>query len=117
MGQACKVKKEISTATRILSMIHAGEQVWAACQDRKIRVWSTKSLELEAEFDSIHEDNVNNLCYVPSAQQVWSSSDDCAIHVWDLKVLLLSFFFLHFVRKEKTRILTYDSIKDKRING
>ena len=40
--QTMKVKTEFSIATRISSLVAVGEQVWGACQDRKIRIWSAK---------------------------------------------------------------------------
>lgn len=82
-----QIVKELKSSSRILAVTATKEQVWIACQDKAIRVWDIKSMQKVAEFDSIHEDKINHLCFVPNENngEVWSSSDDKAVHVWNAK--------------------------------
>ena len=86
------VVKQVKVDTRIVSIVATHDQVWASCQDKTIRVWDLETFEPIAEFDSIHEDKINHLCFVPKEgdlSEVWSSSEDCSVHVWNAKVRLL----------------------------
>lgn len=84
-----EIVKEVKVSNRIVALVAVNDQIWGAYQDKMITVWDMKSFDVIAEFDSIHSDKINHLCFVPKKNgesEVWSSSQDRSVHVWNAKV-------------------------------
>lgn len=98
-----EIIREVKINERIVAMTSTDNQIWAACQDNSIRVWSLDLSKEIARFDSIHEDAINHLCFVPpldsSPGEVWSSSKDCAVHVWHAQTRELEERLIGFHKK------------------
>eukprot|EP01094_Clydonella_sp_ATCC50884_P014125 TRINITY_DN24487_c0_g1_i1.p1 TRINITY_DN24487_c0_g1~~TRINITY_DN24487_c0_g1_i1.p1 ORF type:complete len:193 (-),score=33.93 TRINITY_DN24487_c0_g1_i1:51-551(-) len=68
-------------------MCLVGKHIWACFQDRKLRVWDTKSYEMVKEMETEHTSHLSGLCFVQSSNEsgkgnIWCTSHDKVISVW-----------------------------------
>lgn len=73
------VHREINIDAFVLAMTQVDGQIWAACNDKKIRIFNTKTFKMEKEFEA-HSRKVNDV--VAGKDYVYTSSDDRAVSAW-----------------------------------